>query len=732
MALYSLGVLLIRSLLLPISYQAMFYIGYGMALFHQVVLNRFVSLTYAIIFDLGTFIIRMLLLSPLQGEITPKVFGFHLVLDILILLGIHLKEKNMRGVYQQLYCAKEEAKKFESLIANHLPSSIFVLAAGSQKLLFSNLALQKELDLQENTKIQEKLKDFMIDTTRSLQEGHFHKDVEFLISTVEVCTLDDVFKLAQNQAKIKQALTVFASYVDKNGVQKKFEAKIFPIKWDIEEAIAFVLNNITLQETILALKIADANKDKVIACVSHELRTPVNGTLGILQMMQNQTDDPVILKHINLCKSINNLQLSIINSMLDLQLLRQNKLKPLITTFDLRQLLEEIKSLFEFHCQQKGLDFVIDIQKDLSNVYVSSDRTRLQQIIINLVTNAVKFTFKGGITLRVKTDVIEPNHIMFSVEDTGVGIKDEDIKKLFKMFGKLEDSEGINTQGIGLGLTISSGLVHLLSNKKESGISVNSEYGKGTQFFFSIPRNFPEASSGESQENMIPTERVKKENLPKKILKYSKDSFANLQSTHHMAQSTHINLYKGPSIKSNDGSLDELAGDVSSLDFTGTNKFSFTPSPNVSPRRRFLEKSEMTSLQSFISKKKEKASVLLVDDNPFNIMIASHVLVNQGLEVVTALNGQQAIDVVKKHAGNGKYFKFSLMDLQMPILDGFQTSRILNDMISREEILDLPIIALSANDREEDKKRCFECGMCEHISKPLTDSQIREIVKKYS
>jgi len=717
------------------SFSAM-YIGYGLAVFNQNILHRFSKFKFAAVLHLMMIILKAVLLAP-KDKKTIEWFFFQLILDLFVFLVLFLKEFNQRFTFKKFFQAREEFKKFELLLSNHLPSSIFVLSARSQtlKMLFSNVAFQQEMGGDANMQISEKISNFVIDASKSLQNNKIGKDIESLISTVEVCTLENLIHLMQREPTLKkQIFTVFTSFVNQQNVKKKYEAKLFHLKWGSEDGIVVVLNDITLQEQVLSLKIADANKDKVIACVSHELRTPVNGTLGILQMMEKQTEDPALLRYIKLCKSVNSLQLNIINSMLDLQLLRQNKLKPAVMYFDLNNLLEEVKSLFEFQCQQKGLDFIIDVAEGVKTS-MSTDKNRLIQIIINLINNAVKFTFQGSITIRVVVDPDRASNLLFSVEDTGIGIKEENLDKLFKMFGKLEDSEAINTQGVGLGLTISDGLVTLLSNKKTGGIGVTSEFGEGTKFFFSIPRIIKVRSADGSFILDIPTENEHLESLETKIVKYSKNSILNL------AKSMNMSPVHSICQKSNQ----ELLGDFEDMPFSErTGKFSGLPSPNKSSTKGFPGKSNATSLQFLFSSLSptsegkrfafnapQNKSILLVDDNPFNLMIASHFMQSKGFKIHTALNGELAIQKVKEFAEAGEYFKFILMDLQMPILDGYQAAKILRGMMQKEEIPELPIIALSANDRDEDKKKCLEYGMMEHLAKPLKEHQLDEILRKY-
>ncbi len=249
----------------------------------------------------------------------------------------------------------------------------------------------------------------------------------------------------------------------------------------------------------MALKFADEQKDKVIATVSHELRTPINGILGLLEMVKARVTDQVSTMYLDNCKSCSSLLLYLVNSILDLSQLRNNSLTIVKNPFKLDQLLEEIRTLYLFQCDEKKIDFLLEnnVQEDYKEIY--TDKYRLIEVLINLLGNAIKFTFKGSITLRVSQNPPDSSKLTFSVIDTGVGIKPEDRPKLFKMFGKItQANKNINSHGVGLGLTIVNELVKSLNDDGIGSLEFESEYGKGTSFSFTISVENPSEGRIES------------------------------------------------------------------------------------------------------------------------------------------------------------------------------------------------------------------------------------------
>ncbi len=390
---------------------------------------------------------------------------------------------------------------------------------------------------------------------------------------------------------------------------------LMDIVWDDEPAIAIIARDITQQHKMMSLKIADAQKDEVLATVSHELRTPLNGMLGMIQIMEKKIYNPELLNYLSICKNSGTLLVSLVNSILDLNLIRVKKLKLHFEEFDLYNFLMGIVALFEFQCCKKGISLKVMMHPTTPKMMVT-DKNRLSQILINLVGNALKFTSKGGITITVSKALNDPNHLHFGVEDTGIGIKDEDKAKLFKIFSKLEnDNSGMNHQGVGLGLNISNNLVRALCDKEDSKcIKVESEYGKGSKFTFMIQNR-----KGKMLEDDSEASQESDGNISRKMTSYF---FKNKRSS---------DVFQRSQIK------------PKTLDMSFVPSFALSHNPfldQTSSGLLFTDREVQVSALSMTNKSPEglfeiqaKPYVLIVDDNPFNITVAEHMISALGFHV---------------------------------------------------------------------------------------------------
>jgi len=473
--------------------------------------------------------------------------------------------------------------------------------------------------------------------------------------------------------------------------KRTFKVKIFPLIWNEQEAIALIFDDITHEKTIMELtKIADKNKDLVIAMISHELRTPLNGMLGLMEIVRKKTINYVspqesdIFSYIEACKSSSYLLLNLVNSILDFSQIKNNKLKLNSTEFSISEALSEVKSLFTHFCIVKNLYLAIEIDPAAPSM-ILSDRTRLCQILINLVGNAFKFTFQGGV--RIKVQKIDSDRLQFSVEDTGIGIKPEDQEKLFKMFGRLEQiDKRVNTNGVGLGLTISNTLALLLNPENDKGIEISSEVGKGSTFSFDI---------GISRE--VDSDPNSDQEIHSSDLKQMDEYYGLAQN-----QASRVNGY-------NNGPRASLR----------IKKLSY-----------FTQSNPETPLKIVVSQENQR-TCLLVDDNPFNLMVATNLLEERNFRVKTAMNGREAVEATEDHQKRGMSFDLILMDCQMPIMDGYEASKILRKMMTEGEIKECPIIALTANNRDETHERMWkESGMSGHIAKPLQMQEFESTLKQ--
>ena len=342
----------------------------------------------------------------------------------------------------------------------------------------------------------------------------------------------------------------------------------------------------------------------------------------------------------------------------------------------------------------------------------STDHNRLKQIVLNLLSNAIKFTLEGKIKITAKLDYIEKQssspdllapgmrkRLQISVEDTGIGMSPEDQAKLFHAFEKigLGDRAAINSTGVGLGLVISNNLVKMLNHPDtdDNQIKVESEKDVGTKFSFTI-------------------------------LEQEESGLFTIKNCH---DENYTRLMEEQSQKHEE----LLATDAELLGFKAIYfRTSFSS-------KQDREQAKVGSLINKISKYEVCTcpSLLIVDDDIFNVTALETILKTLGYSCHTAFNGKQAIEKIVERSKNQKCgqncfgcYRAIFMDCSMPIMDGFEASRIIKGMMARKEIPDVPIVACTAFVQEKEKQRAQEAGMEFHLVKPLTQEKIKLILKK--
>jgi CheY-like chemotaxis protein/nitrogen-specific signal transduction histidine kinase len=543
-------------------------------------------------------------------------------------------------------------------------------------------------------------------------------------SSLRKRTLEDNFKNVASKAFESQESyhpheKGSQSSSSEEGMKKAFKVKMFPLLWDDDEAIAMIMDDITRQKIITELKMADRNKDLVIAMVSHDLRTPLNGMLGLVDIAMKNIRDTATLAYLEACKNSGGLMLNFVNSILDLHQIKDNKLNLIYSKISLSALLTEIRALFAQVCKVKQLYLNIEVDPTVSRS-LATDKSRLTQVLINLLGNAFKFTFYGGVTIKVDPENEDPSQIKFSVVDTGIGIKKEDQDKLFKMYGKLEQKDKkINTNGVGLGLTISNTLATLLSPHGNQPIKIESELNKGTCFSFVVQSkinlvedNKETNQSSVNQTSSILFDEAQNEDIFAKLSFYSKP--------YERISKIDFSLDRNPTAQT--VLLDKAGGEIKEKPKVQKKKI-------ISPVKK--SQSDDDLLNSERPLLPSQPWCLVVDDNPFNLMVASHIMSERGYQVKTAMNGQDAVEKAIEDNRNGISYKLVLMDCQMPVMDGYEATRILKNKMENDELRSCPVIALTANNRSEQHENlCKKAGMDGHVSKPLQISELESVLKK--
>ena len=223
-------------------------------------------------------------------------------------------------------------------------------------------------------------------------------------------------------------------------------------------------------------------KSEFLSTMSHELRTPLNAIIGLNEMVLRETEDIGVVEYSKDIKAAGNMMLSLVNDILDLSKIESNKMTIIPVDFSMRNMIKDIINMITPRMKAKGLTFSFKIEPQLMACYHGDD-VRLKQILVNLLNNAAKYTKEGSVELRVTGERNESeSKLHFSVKDTGIGIKSEDLEKLNKKFVRLDEAKNRNIEGTGLGITIVNAFLNLMNSE----LKVTSEYGVGSDFYFDI------------------------------------------------------------------------------------------------------------------------------------------------------------------------------------------------------------------------------------------------------
>lgn len=455
------------------------------------------------------FFVRLINInSNMSPHFSFAILGFFLSLMSFCYMS-YGQEKNEKIYYKSLNDSYEKLLYFKLLVQNIFPCPIFIVDYEKKDVKFSNnSALNILSNCSKNTTLQnpsssETFSYFtnLISSFSILEETSDKKksDIPSILKEYYENPQIEPFKtqnLSPSQLDLK-FLTVNVSLKTNSSEEdlpllqlenKKFyELKILKIDWEDSVNMLLILNDNTNAFKISELLNLDQYKNQLLASVSHDLRTPLNGLNGMLELTISQIKEKSIQQNLILALKSANLLNFLVNDILDFSQMNFKKLRLNLENINIPEIIAEIRNLIEFQVQQKNINFEVE-GENLVFSKIFSDSNRLKQILLNLLSNALKFTHHGTIKIRIEDLTEFPTQplVRFTVEDTGIGIQHEDISKLFQLFGKLECSKGLNKTGIGLGLTISKMLSRLLSPEHTDGLQVESIYGVGSKFFFYV------------------------------------------------------------------------------------------------------------------------------------------------------------------------------------------------------------------------------------------------------
>ncbi len=517
-------------------------------------------------------------------------------------------------------------------------------------------------------------------------------------------------------------------------------------------------------ELLLAKQVAEeANHGKTIflANMSHEIRTPLNAIIGLTRLATETKLTPKQRDYLQNINKSSEALLKILNDILDLSKIEAGKINIELIEFDPVVMLQGVSDLFTVMAENKGIEIFLDIAPEMPMTLIC-DPLRIQQILINLLSNAIKFTPKGQIHIRMEPEQSGKNDLMLRliVTDTGISISENNIQNLFEPFSQADSSTTRRYGGTGLGLTISKQLVELLGGS----ITASSKAGKGSTFSFSVPCTKGQSYNWnldsyhlkdtrvlvvddqeiscvilkgilESWQLKVETALSAEEALYKihqaelvgspfdlLLVDWQMKSMSGLELTCQLEQQTAEDKLKQLPIiimvtaYSKDQLLSEADGMSVHLDAI-LNKPVIPSSLLNTILHIYHHQSKGYQLPEKkidvyeMARPLKNARILLVEDNQLNQQVATELLENAGLQVSIASHGVEAINWVQKEK-----FDAVLMDLQMPVMDGFEATRQIRKLSNCNH---LPIIAMTASAMPHDRQDCLDAGMNDHVAKPI-------------
>ncbi|WP_100656683.1 ATP-binding protein [Alteromonas flava] len=496
---------------------------------------------------------------------------------------------------------------------------------------------------------------------------------------------------------------------------------------------------------------ATASKSIFLANMSHEIRTPLNGVIGLLDLARKEALTDKVENYLSKASFSSNILMNVINDILDFSKIEAGKLEIETTSFSLHSLFNTVVSIVGLRAKEKNLPVVFVADPDMPPQCLG-DPMRISQILLNLCSNAVKFTHKGQVTITLTHTMNAAGNGMqlkFLVEDTGVGMTNQQLANIFNPFTQADSATTRQFGGTGLGLSIVKQLTELMGGK----VFTCSELGKGSSFCVSLPLRTFKNQKGLFDLNCCATlPSIIFQNTPVIPPQYAQNACIDIaiHSLDSLEDKSSLLANKNVLLGINrEEELDASLNRLLKLNSNYTAIGLVTRFPLSSGSRQRLRSLNATYLyhpftplqwQSFVcslnnlpapnleAKPSEittelSGHVLLVEDNTINQVVAGEMLSQMGVTHDIAEDGEQAVLKVK----NKPTYDAVLMDIQMPVMDGYAATQQL-----RQEGFDhLPIIGLSANAMREDFARAKEAGMNDYLTKPIKSQALYDKLKEY-
>lgn len=524
-----------------------------------------------------------------------------------------------------------------------------------------------------------------------------------------------------------------------------------------------------LSEALIQAQNANKAKTMFLSNMSHDIRTPMNAIIGYAALaathIENKERVADYLKKIT--QSSSHL-LSLINNVLDMSRIESGKMSISEMPENLADIMHDLRNIIQMDIRAKQLEFYIDTL-DVVDEDIYCDKLRLKQVLLNLLSNAIKFTESGGmVSLRISQKKSEKRGYAlyeFRVKDTGIGMEKEYVEHVFEPFSREHNTTVSGIQGTGLGMSIAKNIVEM----QDGTIEVKSEFGKGTEFIVKLcfklqdePKEIETMKNLQGIRSLVVDDDMNTCQSVSKMLRQigmradwtmrGKEAVVRVEEAISIGDSYQVYI------------IDWLVPDMNGIEIArqirkivgkevpiiiltaydwadiedearkaGVTEFMSKPL-FVSELRRVLirfydkteqvEKKDISEKEFFIGKR-----ILLAEDNEINQEISVEILSEMGFEVEIANNGKIAVEMLTKKPSN--YYDAIFMDIQMPVMNGYEATKLIRTLEKEKRVLEaIPIIAMTANAYEEDRKNALEVGMNGHIAKPIEVPVLVETLEK--